>query len=133
MIEHYDNKFNYLYMHQKGLCIGCMERLMNGDKIDFQHRARKTKWRLRKFPLFINSLLNGGLIHNLCNTTKHMSAGQISDYNAERYEKFLMRHPKISNFVNTGLYIRKCLITAGCLLVLYTELIGLMSMPGVEL
>jgi hypothetical protein len=100
VVDNYTEKSSYLYNKQSGLCIGCNKPLLNGEKIDFQHRAHNSDWRREKFPLFIDSLLNLALMHNSCNTTKHRSAGKISDFNAEKYERFLERHPIISDFVN---------------------------------
>ncbi len=69
------------------------------EPIDLHHRCRKHKWRIKKWPLFIHSLLNLELLHHTCHLSKDGS--HISDLQAERYETFLQKHKKSADFVNS--------------------------------
>ncbi len=80
-------------------CPACNKGMLYDD-ISIQHCTANHDWRRKKYPLFIDSILNLKLIHRSCNTTSHRSFGRISDYNAERYEEFLQRHPLICQWVN---------------------------------
>ena len=106
-MKHYRAKLLYLLNHQGrreklmafNECPACKKGMLYDD-ISMQHCAANHDWRRKKYPLFIDSILNLKLIHLICNTYKHRSFGRISDYNAERYEKFLQRHPGIAAWVN---------------------------------
>jgi len=100
-------KIIYLLKHQSRTnrllpvndCPACNKEMVVND-MTFQHCASNHLWRRKKFPLFIDSILNLKLICLDCNVYKHRSFGKISDYRAERYEKFLERHPRIADWVN---------------------------------
>ena len=68
---------------------------------DLHHKCRKHKWRIKKFPLFIHSILNLELLHHTCHLSKDGS--HISDMQAERKERFLERHKKIAKWLNNQL------------------------------
>lgn len=91
-------KYNYLYYRQDGLCAICGTLMSLNEKLDMHHKCRRHKWRLKKFPLFIDSIINLELCHHDCHLSK--DGGHISDYQAERYEIFLRNHPKKCSFVN---------------------------------
>ena len=66
---------------------------------DLHHLCHNTKWRREKYPLFLDSILNlRPVSHNY--HLRFGSWGKITDYQAEKYEKFLERHPKIAEWVN---------------------------------
>jgi hypothetical protein len=96
-----ERKANYLKMRQRGLCgCGC-GRILYGP-VDIHHMLPDTTGNRRKFPLFLNSVLNLQAVRHDC----HMSAmdgqlGHITDWQADKYERFLERHPVISDAVNT--------------------------------
>ena len=96
-MNNYDEKYNYLYRHQKGFCPIC-HNILTGI-IEMHHKCHPSKWRRKKLPLFLNSLLNLVLLHKKCHTMRR-SYAKISDYRADKYELFLQKHKKISNFVN---------------------------------
>ena len=103
MIKNYGAIFNYL-LARNDLCLICKKPLENfpavyAEKIDLHHKCHKTKKRILKFPLFIDSLLNLELVHHKCHL-KRGGHNSITDYRAARYESFLMRHPLIAGFVN---------------------------------
>jgi hypothetical protein len=106
-MNNYHLIFSYHYYRQKLKCLACGKFFnMLDDPPTIQHKypkprqGREHKRVMKLLPLFIDSLLNTCLIHQSCNTTKYRSYGRITEYNAVKYQKFLERHPKISNFVN---------------------------------
>lgn len=104
-MDNYESKLNYLLEHQKRK-IGSMFKcpacggVMRADDRSMQHRAADSKWRRKKFPLFLNSVLNICIINLWCNVSSHRSFGRINDYWAEKLERFLERHPRIAYWVN---------------------------------
>jgi len=98
-MKNYDSKFKYLWEHQKTLCAMTGKWLSHSSKVDMQHCCHQTKWRRKKFPLFIDSILNLRLVDHSYHLT-HGSELKIYDLQAEKYEKFLERHPMISQWVN---------------------------------
>jgi hypothetical protein len=97
-IKNYEWKMEYLLKRQDYHCAIC-GMVFYMSKIDLCHRAHRTKWRERKFPLFINSVFNMRAGHNTCNTTK-LGALNISDLQAEQWERFLARHPNLARWGN---------------------------------
>ena len=92
-------KINYLIDKFGYGCPMAKEKGLVASVSDPHHRCHDTKWRVKKFPLFIHSILNIVMV----NHGHHMSRpswGKITDYQAERYERFLELHPKASIFVN---------------------------------
>jgi hypothetical protein len=107
MIKNYEEKFNYHFYRQKGYCVCCEGYLLSCFKIDLCHKLSRTKKNIKNYPLFIDSLLNTFIAHNECNVArlqpldKHgKRTKQINYHQAEMAERFLERHPKISDFVN---------------------------------
>jgi hypothetical protein len=66
---------------------------------ELHHRLHNTKVNKKKYPLFLNSMLNLMPVCNMYHLT-NPSYGKITDYQADKYERFLERHPKICAFVN---------------------------------
>jgi len=99
MIPNYPEKLMYLYKHQNHKCDICNRIISFNQSLDLHHKFSNTKWGKKKYPLFINSLLNLSLVHGACHLNK-VGRLRITDYNANRYELFLKRHKKISDFVN---------------------------------
>lgn len=99
MIKNYKAKFNYLYRRDPR-CHICKKYFMAvNTAIDLHHKCHKKKWRIKKYPLFIDSILNLEIVHNIC----HLARGghnSITDYRAAKIELFLVRHPAIARFVN---------------------------------
>ena len=104
-MKNYQDKQYYLLKHQgrelasKYTCPAC-KKLMYNFHMSMQHRLHNSKQNRKLYPLFIDSLLNLSVIHLKCNVTTHRSYGQITPYNAKRYESFLQSHPKIAEWVN---------------------------------
>lgn len=101
MIKNYWEKMRYLVQRQNSLCGICSEPMFTSEKIDLCHRVHRTKWRMKKYPLFIDSLLNLRAGHNRCNTTQ-LGALNMPDIYAEKCEAFLKRNKKTAEFVNGG-------------------------------
>jgi hypothetical protein len=106
-MDNYGEKFMHIYKRQDGICPACNDALIRkNDPITMQHRfpkprkGREHKRIMKLLYLFIDCTLNLYLVHLSCNTTKHRSYGRITEYNAIRYQKFLEKHKKISEFVN---------------------------------
>ncbi len=97
-MKNYQAKLDYLYRHQKCICPVCKEYMSYNQGIDIHHKCRKHKWRMKKFPLFIHSLLNLELLHSACHLSKDGS--HIGDLQAEKMELFLKKRKKITDFVN---------------------------------
>ena len=99
-MKNYEEKFNFLIRKYGIRCPIAAEKGGQVDIVtDLHHLCHNTKWRRKKFPLFIDSILNLRPVsnkHHLANG----SWGKISDTKAEKYERFLNKHPGISNFVN---------------------------------
>jgi hypothetical protein len=93
-------------MHNKWYSKGFLRRLANyvipdTEKMitDLHHRVHKSKWRIKVYPLFIDSLLNLVGMNN-SNHINNNSRFKITDLKAEKYQRFLENHPKIAKFVN---------------------------------
>ena len=102
MIKWYENKWKYLVRKHGATCPIQQERNPEGKRhivTDMHHLCHNTKWRREAFPLFLNSLLNFRPVSHAYHL-KFGSWGKITDYQAQKYEKFLQRHPKIAEWVN---------------------------------
>jgi hypothetical protein len=66
---------------------------------DLHHLCHNTKWRRKKFPLFLNSIFNLRPVSNSYHLA-YPSWGKITDYQAEKYELFLRKHNIINYWVN---------------------------------
>ena len=99
-MDNYLEKVQYLLKHQKHKCpaYGCGEWMSLSQNLDLHHQISKHKWRLKKYPKFIHSLINLQLVHHKCHMTR--TCGHWGDYQAEKWEKFLERHSRIADFVN---------------------------------
>lgn len=62
-------------------------------------KVHNTKINQKRYPQLINSLLNLTPVFNSYHIL-NASWGKISEYNADKIERFLERHPKASQFVN---------------------------------
>lgn len=98
----YAEKMQYLYKHQEYKCLICGQFLTIQEGLDLHHKYSNTKHGKRKYPLFINSLLNLSLLHSTCHLNK-CGGLRITDYNASRYERFLEKHKNISEWLNNPL------------------------------
>jgi hypothetical protein len=93
-LDNYENKLNYLLRHQRNICPICWSYLRLSD-VQLHHKMSKVKWAVKKFPLFIHSLLNLVAVHPKCHMN-NVGGLRTTPYNAERYENFLKRHKKLS-------------------------------------
>ena len=98
-IPNYPEKLMFLYEHQNYRCAVCGGYLSFHQALDMHHKFSRTKWGVKKYPLFIDSILNLALCHHDCHINK-VGDLRITDYNANKYELFLKRHKKIAKFVN---------------------------------
>jgi len=103
-LKNWDAKYKYLEKHQNGKCPVCSKPLIYQlvSKLDLHHRNPDKKWRRKKRPLFCDSILNLVLIHKSCHSVRGRFM-QITDFNADRWERFLEMHPKCAEFVNMEL------------------------------
>lgn len=106
MIPHYEEKFKYLIEKQirdTGFehCPIMWETNSIYIKPDSLHhtKAHDTKINRKRYPLLIDSLLNLTPVFNAIHITRG-SWGKISEYNADKIERFLERHVKAARFVN---------------------------------
>lgn len=99
-------KVNYLYWHNNATC-GCGKPLTKTEykcydlvnNLDLHHRLKDSKGNRKNFPLFIDSILNLQLIRHGCHIDgKHLE--HFTEYQAEKYERCLKKHPMICKFVN---------------------------------
>jgi len=121
-MKNYEKKFKILCEHQKRVFIRkhCKDRpalaaiVAKGNGIcpiafeknwsyysptELHHaRAHNTKANRKRWPLFIDSMLNLTAVSRM--HTMFPSYGKISDIECWKYEKFLRRHPKIAKYVN---------------------------------
>jgi len=98
-MDNYLSKMSYLIKHQKNYCAISGKTIYDTSVIDLHHRSHNEKWRRKRFPLFLNSILNLQAVDHV-EHLQNGSANKIHDLKAEQYEKFLERHPSISEFVN---------------------------------
>jgi hypothetical protein len=104
MIPNYQAKWEYL-TNKYGVLCPIQQHYNKGDiamVTDLHHRCHNHKWRRKAYPLFIHSILNLIPVNNAWHL-KHGSFWKIDDGKALRYERFLQRHPKLSEFVNNPL------------------------------
>lgn len=88
MIPCYDQKVIYLYRHQHGQCTICGDTMgISSQMHSLDHRLHNKRWTRKKFPLFLNSLLNLHLVHNSCNIDKRKN-----NRNTEKYAIVCERH-----------------------------------------
>ena len=106
MIPHYEKKFTYLIEKQirdTGFehCPIMWEVNSVYIKPDSLHHTKvhNTKSNKKRYPLLLNSLLNLTPVFNAIHITRG-SWGKISEYNADKIERFLERHPLAARFVN---------------------------------
>ena len=97
-VDNYQQKFDYLCFRQDFLC-AISNGLLYPSNTDLHHLMHNNKWRRNKFPLFLNSVLNLRAVDH-DEHLKHPSSLKIHDLQAEKYERFLERHPMISEWVN---------------------------------
>jgi hypothetical protein len=99
MVANYERKFQYLWHHQHGRCPIAWSEGWFELPTELHHRAHRTKWARRRFPLFIDSVWNlMAVAHDW--HMRYPSFGKISWLEAERREQFLERHPAIARAVN---------------------------------
>ncbi len=105
MIPHYEEKFQYLLNKQdreKGFvyCPIMWDRNVYIQPDCLHHaKVHNTKINRKRYPLLIDSLLNLIPVWN----AGHINCGswgKISEYNADKIERFLKRHVKATRFVN---------------------------------
>ena len=97
-MNNYGQKLDDLYKHQKRICPACKESMPYNQNLDLHHMRPKAKWAIKKYPLFIHSLINLQLVHHNCHMCR--TCGHWSDYQAEKWQLFLSKHNKIADFVN---------------------------------
>ena len=102
MIPYYEKKFEYLINRRTGkggLCPIATARGFLERANSLHHRCHNTKTNKKKYPLFIDSLLNLLPVNNSYHLVNG-SWGRISDLQAEKYQRFLEKHSKCCKFVN---------------------------------
>jgi len=98
-MDNYPEKLQYLLHHQGYICPICRQFMTVQEPLDLHHMLSKTKHNKKKFPLFIDSLLNLRILHSACHLTK-IGGYRIRERQAQKYEDFLKKHEKINKFVN---------------------------------
>ncbi len=73
-----------IYEAQNGYCKGCLNKIHS-----IHHKLRDTKYNRDKYPLFLNSPMNGvGLCYECHKNKSHMY--RVSDKEAQIYEEWLI-------------------------------------------
>jgi hypothetical protein len=108
----YKEKFKYLYMRQNGLCPIAKEHGHGATPDALHHRLHNTKENRERFILFIDSILNLVAVNNEWHINNN-SWGKITEKEAEKWERFLIRHHKLAIWVNT-LQVPDKLYCANC-------------------
>ena len=103
-MDNFEAKWEYLVVHYGSYCPIAEENNRIAIVTDLHHLCHKTKWRIKKYPLFIHSMLNLRPVSNHWHL-KYPSWGKITDFQAEKYERFLEKHKKISDFLNNPVAI----------------------------
>ena len=109
LIPHYEDKWEYLVGHSKQQRYCPIARLKKDELLlctDLHHKHSDSKWAVKAFPLFIQSMVN---LVPLSRMYHQLNPQYLNDkkfryiytrYQAERWEKFLERHPMMAKFVN---------------------------------
>lgn len=99
-MKYYREKWEYLISKHSRFCpIAWQQEDILIPATELHHLAHQTKWRRKKYPLFIDSLLNLRPVNNAWHLS-NPSWGKISDFQAKKWERFLKRHKKACVFVN---------------------------------
>ena len=92
MIPHYQEKFDYLYTHQSGMCAIAHDNgrlaAINTDGSLHHAGVHNTKPNRARFPLLLNSTWNLVAVNHLWHM-RYPSWGKISLLEADRRETFL--------------------------------------------
>lgn len=104
MIKNYNTKLDWLIKNQKYICSICNDYLNRRDinhfMIDLHHRLRNTQGNRKKYPLFMDSILNLEAVHHGCHINHHGKCGKMSLLQAELAEKYLRENEAIARFAN---------------------------------
>ena len=98
-MKHYDEKVEFLYLFQEGKCRITGEKLRVGDKWDLHHIIDKGKKNRRRFPLYIDSILNLVLVSRSAHETK-TKPSKPPLYVVDIIEKKLLTSPELCSMVN---------------------------------
>lgn len=99
-MNNYQEKFEYLANRNNWRCPIALEKDAIAQVTDLHHyRVHNTKVNRKLYPLFIDSMLNLVAVNNAWHL-KNPSWGREPYFEAEKYELFLSRHPKIDKFLN---------------------------------
>lgn len=128
-VKHYEKKMEYHLVRQDYRCAGCRSPFGNVRKIhdpdgtrfyqvvrgrygtdmvklDLCHNYPRTKNAIELYPNFVDSLSNTRVMHNHCNVARRQfyingkHRRFYTYYQADSWERFLLRHPKMNRFVN---------------------------------
>jgi hypothetical protein len=101
-IDRYEEKKEWLYKLQNGLCSGCGRTLTCLVKIDLAHYFPRTNDNLKKYPLFLDSIINISLQCNFCNVNHITQYGKepMTDPEAQKIENYLRANPAVCEWVN---------------------------------
>lgn len=102
-MKNYEAKYEYFLSKQHYFCAIAAEELEDAYMTELHHKCHQKKWRHKKYPIFMDSILNLVGVSNKWHMHKpHFR--KISDRQAEKYERFLSNpiHWKYKEFVHTG-------------------------------
>lgn len=102
-MKNYEAKYSYLNRRQGFNCAIAAIEGKAALVTDLHHKCHQAKWRHKKFPLFMDSLLNLVGVNNMYHLWKPQFE-KISDMRAVKYEAFLSNpiHWKFREFVHTA-------------------------------
>jgi hypothetical protein len=95
----YEGKLVFLARRKNWMCPIAASMGRPAQAQELHHKCHNTRINRKKYPLFIDSLLNLLAVNHSYHMIKP-SWAKITDYQAGKYEAFLRRHPKIAMFVN---------------------------------
>jgi hypothetical protein len=99
MIENYIEKMDWMIINQDFKCSGCGLKFIKRPQ--FAHWKSRTEDNVKKWPLFIDSILNASAQDD-CNVERINQYGKEppSDLLCEKAEAYLRANPTISQYVN---------------------------------
>lgn len=98
-MKNYDEKFRFIFQSQSGRCV-----IADADgeyrKMDaLHHLLSKSKWAVRKYPLFIDSICNLVGVNNELHISRN-SAIKAPEWYAVEWERFFEHNPECAEYCN---------------------------------
>ena len=98
-MNNYKHKFLYLAERQDWQCPIAKKYGYSRICTELHHKLHNTKTNRKKYPHFIDSMLNLVAVNHDYHM-EHPSYAKVNYILADKYEEFLKRHPRFDKFVN---------------------------------